>query len=57
MKKLTSLQSQKRGLDLYLLLTVAVLIIFGLIILYDASVVQGLKDFEDSYYYIRQQLI
>lgn len=24
---------------------------------YDASVVQGLKDFKDSYYYIRQQLI
>lgn len=30
---------------------------FGLLMVYDASSVQALKDFKDSYYYIRQQLI
>lgn len=40
-----------------LLITVLILVVFGLIMVYDASVVQGLKDFSDSYYYIRQQLI
>lgn len=51
------LQSQKQTIDLPLLTTVGVLVIFGLIMVYDASVVQGLKDFKDGYYYIRQQLI
>ncbi|TSC87730.1 MAG: cell division protein FtsW [Microgenomates group bacterium Gr01-1014_7] len=55
MIKKARLQSQKSGLDLGLLLTVLGLVIFGLIMVYDASVVQGLKDFKDSYYYIRQQ--
>lgn len=31
--------------------------IFGLLMVYDASVVQALRDFKDSYYYIRQQLL
>lgn len=53
----TSFQSQKKSLDLPLLFSVLVLIIFGLIIVYDASAVQGLKEFNDSLYYIRQQLI
>ena len=56
-RKKPVLQSQTRGLDLALLLNVIVLVIFGLIMVYDASVVQGLKDYGDSYYYIRQQLI
>lgn len=51
------LQSQKQSIDLPLLVTVGVLVIFGLIMVYDASVIQGLRDFKDSYYYIRQQLI
>lgn len=51
------LHSQRSGPDLTLLLTVLTLVIFGLIMVYDASVVQGLKDFGDSLYYIRQQLI
>lgn len=55
--KLTTLQSQTRRVDLPLLLITAVLIVFGLLMVYDASVVQGLKDFNDSLYYIRQQLI
>ncbi len=52
-----TLQLQKQQLDLTLLSTVAVLVIFGLVILYDASAIVGLNDFKDSYYYIRQQII
>lgn len=52
-----ALQSQKQQLDLTLLSTVGVLVVFGLVMVYDASAVQGLNDFKDSYYYIRQQII
>lgn len=51
------LQSQRKSADLPLFLTVVCLVIFGLIVLYDASSVQGLRDFQDSYFYIRQQII
>lgn len=51
------LQSQNRSLDFPLLTTTLILIIFGLIMVYDASSIQGLRDFKDSYYYIRQQSI
>lgn len=51
------MKSQTQKIDLTLLATVVVLVIFGLIMVYDASAVAGLKDFKDSYYYIRQQLI
>ncbi len=44
-------------MDFALLGTVGVLIIFGLIMVYDASVVQAFKDFGDKYYYIKQQLL
>src|SRR5689334_18923568 len=53
----SSLQSQKTGFDLPLLFTVLILVVFGLIMVYDASAIQGLSDFKDSLYYIRQQLI
>lgn len=56
-KDKSTLKLQKRRLDFPLLIITIILIVFGLIILYDASVVQGLKDFGDSLYYIRQQLI
>ena len=52
-----SLQSQQKKNDYLLLLTVVVLVIFGLMMVYDASAISGLKDFKDSGYYIRQQLI
>lgn len=50
-------QSQKQQMDFSLLMLTIVLVIFGLLMVYDSSVVQGLKDFKDSYYYIRLQLI
>ncbi len=49
--------TQKKGVDLPLLISIFILVVFGLIMVYDASVIQALKDFKDSYYYIRQQLI
>jgi len=52
-----SLNTQKKSLDIPLLVTVLILVIFGLVMVYDASVVQAFKDFKDSYYYIRQQTI
>lgn len=51
------LQSQKRRIDLSLLLTTGALILFGLLMVYDSSVIQGINDFKDGLYYIRQQLI
>lgn len=56
-KMKSDLQSQAQRVDLPLLLTVVALVVFGLIMVYDASAIQGLKDFKDSLYYIRQQLI
>lgn len=53
----TPLQVQKKGIDIQLLSTVMVLLIFGAIMVYDASVIQALNDHKDSYFYIRQQLI
>lgn len=52
-----NLYSQKQQIDLSLLGMTGILVIFGLVMVYDASAIQGLKDFKDSYYYIKQQLI
>jgi cell division protein FtsW len=43
--------------DLSLLVAVILLVIFGLIMVYDSSVVQAFKDHGDKYFYIKQQLI
>lgn len=48
---------QKQQIDFTLLSLTILLVIFGLLMVYDASAVQGLKDFKDSYYYIKQQLL
>ncbi|MEK7616829.1 MAG: putative lipid II flippase FtsW [Patescibacteria group bacterium] len=49
--------SQKNTMDLPLLVTVLILIGFGLVMVYDVSPVQALRDAGDSNFYIRQQLI
>lgn len=51
------LKQQKKQLDFQLLVTTCILSGFGLLMVYDASVVQALRDFKDSFYYIKQQLI
>ncbi len=48
---------QKTSLDLSLVIVVIVLLIFGLLLVYDASISQAIKDFNDGYYYIKQQLV
>lgn len=48
---------QRKTLDFPLLITVGILVIFGLVMVYDASVVSGLRDFSDSNYYIKQQMM
>lgn len=45
------------NLDYPLFTTVILVTIFGLIMVYDASVVQAYKDFADKYYYIKQQIV
>ena len=52
-----NLRQQNKQFDLTLLSITSILMIFGLIMVYDASSIQGLKDFKDSYFYIRAQLI
>lgn len=51
------MRSQQYRIDLPLLLTTSALVVFGLLMVYDASAVKGLNDFKDSLYYIKQQLI
>lgn len=41
--------------DFPLLITSIILVILGLIMVYDASVVHAFKDFNDKYYYVRNQ--
>jgi cell division protein FtsW len=48
---------QKSSLDLNLCITVGVLLLFGLLLVYDSSLSHALRDFNDGYYYIKQQLI
>ncbi len=52
-----SLLNQKRHVDLYVLFAVFALVVIGLIMVYDSSVVQAFQDFSDKYYYIKQQLL
>lgn len=49
--------SQEQGFNIPLIIITLILIIFGLIAIFDSSAVQAYRDFGDSYYYIRQQLI
>lgn len=51
----SSLKESQNTIDYSLLVSVIVLSIFGLVMVYDASVVQAYKDFGDKYLYVRQQ--
>lgn len=51
------LQSQKSLLDIPLISATAALVIFGLIMIYDASIVAAFRDFGDKLYYFKNQLI
>lgn len=47
----------KNSPDYVLLTIVTLLVVFGLVMVYDSSILQAQKDFHDSYFYIRQQII
>ncbi len=53
----TQVQLTKKSLDYGLLTAVTFLVIAGLIMVYDSSVVQAFKDYNDKYFYIKQQAI
>jgi cell division protein FtsW len=56
-KSLKTHYEPKRKVDYGLLVSVILLTLFGLVMVYDSSVVQAFQDFGDKYYYIKQQLI
>lgn len=43
--------------DLMVLSTTSILTIFGLVMIYNASIVQALRDFADKYYFLKLQII
>src|SRR5688572_14753406 len=49
--------TQQKRIDWSLIATVFALVGFGLIMVYDSSVIQAFKDYNDKYFYIKQQLI
>ncbi len=51
------LKSQGAKLDGWLIGTATVLVLFGLLAIYDASVITALRDFGDKFYYFKNQLI
>lgn len=56
-KRKFPLKGQKKAFDFVLLVIVVILVLSGLVFVYDVSVIQAYRDFGDSYYYIRQQLL
>lgn len=55
--KSVALSPQKPAIDMPLLVTSFILVIFGLILIYDASIITALRDFGDKLYYFKNQLI
>lgn len=51
------LKSQRQSFDFPLIASTLVLVFFGLVMIYDASVVAALRDFGDKLYYFKNQLI
>lgn len=49
--------AQKKGVDLPILILVFIISLFGLLMVYDASVAVAYAEFGDPYYFIRQQTI
>ncbi len=54
-KKRLSLRKQKTKPDLTLFLLPVFLTVFGVIMIYNASVVEAFRDFQDKFYYLKNQ--
>lgn len=48
---------QHKRIDVVFLVAVVILAIFGLLMVYDSSQFEAFQEFNDSYYYIKQQII
>ena len=46
-----------KKIDLYILIPLIILSLFGLLMVYSASNVVALDDFNDSFYYFKRQLL
>lgn len=60
MKKLQQVSyvlTQKHQLDISLLVAVVILTFFGLIMVYDSSAAQAFQNYNDRYFFIKQQLV
>lgn len=57
MIKSQKLRSANRQIDLPLIVVTALLVVFGLIIIYDATIVTSYRDFGDRLYYLKNQLV
>lgn len=53
---MVALKSQTQKIDRVLLFLVVGLTLFGILMVYDASVVTAFRDFQDKYFYVRQQI-
>lgn len=51
------LKSQEKKLDYPLLFTTIALVVVGLIVIYDASVIAAYRDFGDKFYFFKNQLV
>jgi len=54
---MAKLKSQFVKPDLWLFSSMLVLILFGLLMIYDSSVVMALRDFSDRYFFVKNQII
>lgn len=48
---------QKHQLDVPLLISVMLITLFGLVMVYDASAAQAFQNYQDKYFFIKQQLV
>ncbi|OGD88846.1 cell division protein FtsW [Candidatus Curtissbacteria bacterium RIFCSPLOWO2_02_FULL_40_13b] len=52
-----ALRSQKNKLDLWFIGTAIFLVLFGLLVIYDATIITAYRDFGDKFYYFKNQLV
>lgn len=51
------LKSQHKSFDIWLLISALALVLIGLLVIYDASVVAAFRDFHDKYHYLKNQMV
>lgn len=53
----STLRSQEKAFDMWLLVSALALVVIGLIVIYDASIVTAFRDFHDKFHFLKNQLI